>query len=206
MRRFAVVFSERPPWVSGLLIHAAVGKLGRDGRSADEPLGMALVGGLVYVRPGQDPQLVLRRKRTGARPARPAPGQAPPPGPVPPPANFKKKKKKKKKSRLGRIQQPSANVHSCSSPTCPAFSVLALKVIDSSMVSVSPDVDREGSSRAGTCHPLWRRPLAGRYAANGSTRSCSTLWLIDRGPWAAELPSDDGPPFDARSRSVSRRP
>jgi hypothetical protein len=26
----------------------------------------------------------------------------------------------------------------------PAFSVLALKVIDSSMVSVSPDVDREG--------------------------------------------------------------
>ena len=31
----------------------------------------------------------------------------------------------------------------------PAFSVLALKVIDSSMVSVSPDVDREGA----TCGP-----------------------------------------------------
>jgi len=31
------------------------------------------------------------------------------------------------------------------SPTSPAFSILALKVTDSSIVSVSPDVDREGS-------------------------------------------------------------
>jgi hypothetical protein len=47
--------------------------------------------------------------------------------------------------RRGRRQhQPQPQLHSCSSPTCPAFSVLALKVIDSSMVSVSPDVDREG--------------------------------------------------------------
>jgi hypothetical protein len=46
-----------------------------------------------------------------------------------------------------RRQQPQLlPLHSCSSPTCPAFSVLALKVIDSSMVSVSPDVDREGRS------------------------------------------------------------
>jgi len=48
----------------------------------------------------------------------------------------------------GRRQQPQPllrlQLHSCSSPTCPAFSVLALKVIDSSMVSVSSDVDREG--------------------------------------------------------------
>ena len=45
----------------------------------------------------------------------------------------------------GRRQQPQPPLplHSYSSP-CPAFSVLALKVIDSSMVSVSPDVDREG--------------------------------------------------------------
>ncbi len=48
----------------------------------------------------------------------------------------------------GRRQQPQPppGLHSCASPTCPAFSVLALKVIDSSMVSVSPDVDREGAT------------------------------------------------------------
>ena len=34
--------------MSGLLIHAAVGSLGRGGRSADEPLGMALVGGVEH--------------------------------------------------------------------------------------------------------------------------------------------------------------
>ena len=38
----------------------------------------------------------------------------------------------------------SPQLHLCSSPACPAFSVLALEVIDSSMVSVSPDVGREG--------------------------------------------------------------
>ncbi|MGH2862505.1 MAG: hypothetical protein ACRDLT_13520, partial [Solirubrobacteraceae bacterium] len=32
-------------------------------------------------------------------------------------------------------------------PTCPTDSVLALKVIDSSIVSVSPDIGREGLTR-----------------------------------------------------------
>ena len=48
----------------------------------------------------------------------------------------------------GRRRQPQPllqpQLHSCSSPTSRRGFVLALKVIDSSMVSVSPDVDREG--------------------------------------------------------------
>ena len=50
-----------------------------------------------------------------------------------------------------RQQQPQAQrqLDSRSTPTSPAVSVLALKVIDSSMVSVSPDVDREGTHAHG---------------------------------------------------------
>ena len=80
------------------------------------------------VRLGQDLQLVLRRERTGAWPARPARGPAPPPA--------RRARRPRTPARLrraglrGRRQQPQPlpQLHSCSTPTCPAFSVLALKV------------------------------------------------------------------------------
>ncbi len=73
----------------------------------------------------------------------------------------------------------------CSSPTCPAVSVLALKVIDSSMVSVSPDVDREGLAKAEPKRLRYRLlHVAGRLAFSG--RRCK-LHLQDTWPWAAEL-------------------
>ena len=75
----------------------------------------------------------------------------------------------------------------------PAFSVLALKVTDSSMVSVSPDVDREGSSR-----PLML----------DSRRKCgSALRMICSCPWGSQGPSkgDRRDSFVYAHRRPSRR-
>ena len=70
----------------------------------------------------------------------------------------------------GGSPHPLPQLHSCSSPTCPAFSVLALKVIDSSMVSVSPDVDvmkgQAGSGSPGAA-------FAGRQEVDPPPRTAS---------------------------------
>jgi hypothetical protein len=63
-----------------------------------------------------------------------------------------------------------------------------------------PRPERARASRRGGAR------LRQRATANGSTRSCSTPRLMDGGRWAAGLPTDDRPSFDASSRSVSRRP
>jgi hypothetical protein len=84
--------------------------------------------------------------------------RAPPtPGQKPPPARRARRPRIPARLRQAGLRDrrqphPQPQLHSCSTPTSPAFSVLALKVTNSSMVSVSPDVDREelrGSGRPG---------------------------------------------------------
>ena len=52
VRRFVVVFSERPPSFGGFVDPGGGRQLGRDGRLADEPLGIPLVGGVEHVGAG----------------------------------------------------------------------------------------------------------------------------------------------------------
>ena len=122
---------------------------------------------------GEDLRLVLRRERPALglldqlRVRRP------------PPARRARRPRIPARLRLaglrGRRQpHPLPQLHSCSSPTCPAFSVLALKVIDSSMVSVSPDVDREGPTkglRIGARSSPWGRAPTPSWSTNGG------VWL-----------------------------
>ena len=99
-----------------------------------------------------------------------------------------------------RQHHPPPWLNSCSTPTSPAFSVLALKDIDSSMVSVSPDVEQRGSARGaplviaigGPIPPVGRDPLSIRRDATVPTARHLRAELPSRAE-SAESSSSVGP-------------